>query len=111
MRLEFFGDQVESVRRFDPFTQESVSKADEAVLAAGGGGLAAAVLWQQLPPGPVLVLGELPGDRQEPQVAAAAFAWLSLSGYTLFSKSLLGGATAGRSLSPGRCYAEADSGH
>ncbi|MEK7411988.1 MAG: hypothetical protein AAB263_01585, partial [Planctomycetota bacterium] len=60
LRVEFFGDQIDSIRRFDPFSQESVAKADEAVLAAPGGGLATRDLWTQLPPGPVCVLGDLP---------------------------------------------------
>ena len=60
LRLEFFGDQVESVRRFDVFTQESIAKADEAVLATAAGSLALKPLWSQLPPGPVLVVADLP---------------------------------------------------
>src|SRR5439155_3904886 len=32
MRLEFFGDEVESIRKFDPATQRSANPADEAVL-------------------------------------------------------------------------------
>ncbi|GDY12013.1 hypothetical protein LBMAG53_08910 [Planctomycetota bacterium] len=60
LRLEFFGDQVESIRRFDVETQESIAKADEAVLAAGGGLLATRRLFDQLPSGPLVVLGDLP---------------------------------------------------
>ncbi len=58
-RLEFFGDQVEAIRRFDAFTQESISVVDEAVLASAKGGLATKSLWQQLPVEPVVVLGDL----------------------------------------------------
>ena len=32
MRIEFFGDEVESIRKFDPATQRSSSPADEALL-------------------------------------------------------------------------------
>ncbi|MBA3686581.1 MAG: DEAD/DEAH box helicase, partial [Planctomycetes bacterium] len=60
LRLEFFGDQVEAIRRFDVFTQESIAKADEAVLATASGSLATRTLWEQLPAGPVLVIGDLP---------------------------------------------------
>ena len=59
LRIEFFGDQVEAIRRFDPFTQESIARAEEAVLATASGSLATLTLWQQLPPGPVLVIGDL----------------------------------------------------
>ncbi len=59
-RIEFFGDQVEAVRRFDAFTQESIAKADAAILASAKGGLATRSLWQQLPPGPITVIGDLP---------------------------------------------------
>jgi transcription-repair coupling factor (superfamily II helicase) len=60
LRIEFFGDTVDSVRRFDAFTQESVARAEEAVLAASSGGLATRSLWDQLPPGPVVVVGDVP---------------------------------------------------
>ncbi|MBA3937981.1 MAG: hypothetical protein H0X38_11000, partial [Planctomycetes bacterium] len=60
LRIEFFGDQVEAIRRFDPFTQESIARADEAILASASGGLATRGLWEQLPAGPGLVLGDLP---------------------------------------------------
>jgi transcription-repair coupling factor (superfamily II helicase) len=60
LRIEFFGDQVEAIRRFDPFTQESIARADEAVLATASGSLATKSLWEQLPPGPIAVVGDLP---------------------------------------------------
>jgi len=60
LRIEFFGDTVDSVRRFDVFTQESISRAEEAVLASSGGGLATKGLWEQLPRTPLLVVGDLP---------------------------------------------------
>jgi len=60
LRLEFFGDEIESIRRFDAFTQESVAKAHEAVLASTVGSLATRNLWEQLPPGPVVVFADLP---------------------------------------------------
>ncbi len=59
LRIEFFGDQVEAIRRFDEFSQESIAKADEAVLASASGGLATRDLWSQLPAGPVVVLGDV----------------------------------------------------
>jgi transcription-repair coupling factor (superfamily II helicase) len=60
LRIEFFGDTVDSVRRFDAFSQESIARIDEAVLASSTGGLATKSLWEQLPPAPLLVLGDLP---------------------------------------------------
>jgi len=59
LRIEFFGDQVDSIRRFDPFSQESTARVEEAVLAAPGVGLATRDLWSQLPPGPVVVFGDV----------------------------------------------------
>ena len=58
-RLEFFGDQIEAIRRFDAFSQESIAQVDEAVLASAKGGLATKSLWQQLPVEPLVVLGDL----------------------------------------------------
>ncbi len=58
-RIEFFGDQVETIRRFDAFTQESIAQAPEAILASAKGGLATKSLWEQLPPEPIVVLGDL----------------------------------------------------
>ncbi len=60
LRIEFFGDQVETVRRFDAFSQEGIAQVEEAVLATASGGLATRDLWSQLPAGPILVLGDLP---------------------------------------------------
>ena len=34
VRIEIFGDEVESIRKFDPATQRSAARADEAVAAA-----------------------------------------------------------------------------
>ncbi len=59
-RIEFFGDRIEAIRRFDAFSQESIAQAPEAVLASAKGGLATRSLWQQLPPDPIVVLGDLP---------------------------------------------------
>ncbi len=59
-RIEFFGDQIDTIRRFDPFSQESISRCDQAVLAAADGGLATKSLWEQLPAGPIVVLGDIP---------------------------------------------------
>jgi transcription-repair coupling factor (superfamily II helicase) len=59
LRIEFFGDQVDSIRRFDPFSQESTARVEEAVLAAPGIGLATRDLWSQLPPGPIVVMGDM----------------------------------------------------
>ncbi len=60
LRIEFFGDQVEAIRRFDVFSQESVNRAEEAILASSGGGLATSQLWSQLPAGALVVVGDLP---------------------------------------------------
>ena len=59
-RIEFFGDTVDSIRRFDAFTQESIAQAAEAILASAKGGLATKSLWQQLPDEPLVVVGDLP---------------------------------------------------
>ena len=55
-----FGDEVDTIRRFDAFTQESIARIDEAVLATGGSVAADRRLWDQLPPGPLLVLADVP---------------------------------------------------
>jgi transcription-repair coupling factor (superfamily II helicase) len=36
-RVEFFGDEIESVRRFSPFTQRALHPVDEATLYPGRG--------------------------------------------------------------------------
>jgi transcription-repair coupling factor (superfamily II helicase) len=59
-RIEFFGDQVDSIRRFDAFSQESINKADEAILASAKGGLATKRFWDQLGPEPIVVVGDVP---------------------------------------------------
>jgi transcription-repair coupling factor (superfamily II helicase) len=59
LRIEFFGDQIESIRRFDAFSQETIARADEAVLATASGGLATRDLWSQLPPGPLIVCADV----------------------------------------------------
>ncbi|MBA3707888.1 MAG: transcription-repair coupling factor [Planctomycetes bacterium] len=59
LRIEFFGDQVDSIRRFDAFSQESIARIDEAVLASSTGGLAIKSLWEQLPNAPVVVIGDV----------------------------------------------------
>ncbi len=59
LRVEFFGDQVDSIRRFDAFSQESIARVEEAVLASSTGGLATMGLWEQLPPAPVVVIGDI----------------------------------------------------
>jgi transcription-repair coupling factor (superfamily II helicase) len=58
IRIELFGDQVDTIRRFEVESQESISRLDEAVLAAGGGLLATRRLFDQLPPGPIVVCGD-----------------------------------------------------
>ena len=37
VRIEFFGDEVESIRRFDPASQRSSNPVDEALLLAADG--------------------------------------------------------------------------
>lgn len=59
-RIEFFGDEVDTLRLFDPFSQESIRLVDEARLTTSGGLIADRRLWDELPPGPVLVLADLP---------------------------------------------------
>lgn len=58
LRIEFFGDHVDSIRRFDAFSQESIAQVEEAVLATASGGLATRDLWSQLPTAPLIVLGD-----------------------------------------------------
>jgi len=60
LRLEFFGDEIDTIRRFDAFTQDSIARIDQAELATGGGIAADASLWSQLPPAPIVVLGDVP---------------------------------------------------
>lgn len=59
LRIEFFGDEIDTIRRFDAFTQESVARVQEAVLATGGAVAADRPIWPQLPAGPILVLADV----------------------------------------------------
>ncbi len=66
VRLEFFGDELESLRYFDPISQVSRESIHEITIAPGGeigllkeaGGLAAASLLDYLPPKTIFVLCE-----------------------------------------------------
>jgi transcription-repair coupling factor (superfamily II helicase) len=60
LRIEFFDEEVETIRRFDPLTQESVARLDGAVIPpVGRSVLATERLWAQLPAGPIVVLGDV----------------------------------------------------
>jgi transcription-repair coupling factor (superfamily II helicase) len=55
LRIEFFGDQVDSIRTFDVETQRSAQQVPEAVITSVGGG-GAGTIFEYLPPGtPVLL--------------------------------------------------------
>ena len=59
-RIEFFGDEVESLRTFDPLTQRSATKVDEVLItpSAERRAGASACLLDYLPPDGVLALDE-----------------------------------------------------
>ena len=61
VRLEFFDDEVESIRRFEPETQETVSKLASVRFtnpSSAAGGLAS--LWDELDDQAIFVLGDSP---------------------------------------------------
>ncbi len=60
LRIEFFGDEIDTIRRFDPDTQESVARIEEAQLTAGSGMILDTSLWEVCDDDPVWVLGDLP---------------------------------------------------
>jgi len=66
-RIETFGDEVDELRRFDPFTQETIAHEDELALVVGRQGLPVAELWRQLPAdAPLLIFADVSlRDRQE----------------------------------------------
>ncbi len=64
VRIEFFDDEIDTIRRFDPDSQESVARLRQVRLSAGTGMVANQPLWQVLPPGPVMVLADVPLRRR-----------------------------------------------
>ncbi len=59
VRIEFFGDEIDTVRHYDPFTQESIARVEHAELVTATGVAATVSLWSQLPSAPVLVCGDV----------------------------------------------------
>ncbi|HET7874043.1 MAG TPA: DEAD/DEAH box helicase, partial [Methylomirabilota bacterium] len=73
VRVEFFGDEVESLRVFDPTTQRSVeSLAALPVLPVAAGGTEAATLTAYLPPDTLVVLDDPAALDAPPDDAPAA---------------------------------------
>ncbi len=62
-RIELFGDEVASIRRFDPETQRSVGLVDSVTVVPAGEEPAVASLLDYLPPGSLLVL-EQPAELE-----------------------------------------------
>ena len=60
LRIEFFGDEVDTIRRFDIFTQESIGPAREAQLLCNTDAVANKSLWDQLPDAPIISFGDIP---------------------------------------------------
>ena len=60
LRIEFFGDEVDTIRRFDIFTQESIGPAREAQLLCNTDAVANKSLWNQLPETPIISFGDIP---------------------------------------------------
>ncbi|MHC5067495.1 MAG: transcription-repair coupling factor, partial [Planctomycetota bacterium] len=59
LRLEFFGDEIDGIRRFDPFTQEGISRCDVADIVGDGALVPDHRLWQLLSPQPIVVCGDV----------------------------------------------------
>jgi len=59
LRIEFFGDEVDTIRRFDPDTQESIARSDDAILATGSAVVPDSSLWAQFDRRPLWVLGDV----------------------------------------------------
>lgn len=64
LRIEFFGDEVDTIRRFDIFTQESIGSAREAQLLCNSDAVANQSIWSQLPEQPVISFGDIPLDQR-----------------------------------------------
>ncbi|TVR13690.1 MAG: transcription-repair coupling factor [Planctomycetota bacterium] len=61
VRLDFFDDEVDSIRRFEPDSQETVSRITKVRFSGMGGGLIATEpLWEQIDHAPIIVLGDVP---------------------------------------------------
>ena len=60
LRIEFFGDEVDTIRRFDIFTQESIGPAREAQLLCNTDAVANKQIWDQLPDTPIISFGDIP---------------------------------------------------
>ena len=96
VRVEFFGDEVESLRLFDPTTQRSVEEADGLdVLPLAGRGDGGATLLDYLPPSALVVLDD-PAELEAPHEDAPAVEALAqmLARFQRLELSLLPGAGA-----------------
>ncbi len=74
LRIEFFGDEIESIRAFSPFTQRALREADEALIypaAERSGGTGELTLPDDEKPGEI----EIPADLVAPFVTALDFVW------------------------------------
>ena len=60
LRIEFFGDEIDGLRRFDPYTQESISRLDDAWIRESGLGVATSNLWDQLDGRPLIHVSDVP---------------------------------------------------
>ena len=74
LRIEFFGDEIESIRAFSPFTQRALREVDEARIYPAAeriGGTGELTLPDDEKPGEV----ELPADLVAPFATAPDFVW------------------------------------
>ncbi len=63
IRIEFFDDEIDLIRRYDPFTQESIARIQTAQLTSQGGIAATSSIWKQLPEAPLITLSDIPLNR------------------------------------------------
>ncbi|HOS03966.1 MAG TPA: CarD family transcriptional regulator, partial [Candidatus Hydrogenedentes bacterium] len=81
-RIEFFGDEIDSIRTFEPETQRSIRSLDEITIGPrsekplaldGDGSRAPATLLDHLPPGTIIVFDELQALAEEAESVERAF--------------------------------------
>jgi transcription-repair coupling factor (superfamily II helicase) len=97
LRLEFFGDDVESIRTFDPTSQRSVTPQQEAlILPMGAGGAAPTTLLDYLPASaPVVLESIVLLEREHDDVPDARPLRDRLRGRQLVLLTLVAGTAAG----------------
>ncbi len=64
LRIEFFGDEVDTIRKFDIFTQESIGSTKEAQLLCNSDAVANKSIWSQIGDKPFISFGDIPLDQR-----------------------------------------------